>query len=197
MNYSLLETEILLKLLSANDEQAFKAIYLRFWKQLYLQALKKVHVKETAEELVQNILVTLWANRHSANIDNLENYLKTAVKYQVINYIKLTIVKERKIYQTISQKSTNISSDNPDTGIIMRELSQAIENAIQSLPEKTQAVFRLSRHGNHSVKDISAHLNISEKAVEYHITKSLKQVRSHLKDYVVLFPLIVCLGIIF
>jgi RNA polymerase sigma-70 factor (ECF subfamily) len=63
------------------------------------------------------------------------------------------------------------------------ELSDAVEEAMKKLPEKTCEVFRMSRFENQSVKEIAVQLNLSEKAVEYHITKSLKLLRENLKAY--------------
>src|SRR5258705_9231831 len=79
MNYKLLTDEILIKLLKADDETALNEIYLRYWKCLYFSSLKKVRIKEIAEELVQNIFISLWDRRHLANITHLSGYLQTAI----------------------------------------------------------------------------------------------------------------------
>lgn len=70
-----------------------------------------------------------------------------------------------------------------ESSLTFHELSQAIEKAIATLPEKTRQVFRLSRFDHLSIREIATNLNISEKAVEYHITQSLKTLRFYLKDY--------------
>ncbi len=187
MDYRLLADEILLKLLKVNDEAALKEIYLRYWKSLFITALKKVRSKEVAEEIVQNLVVSLWNKRETSEIQNLQSYLNTAVKYQVINYVKTKIIREKK-YQYAMSKQAYIENASEDS-LLINELSLAIDRAINTLPEKTQTVFRLSRFENHSVKDISSLMNISDKAVEYHITKSLKIMRQQLKDFI-LFELI-------
>jgi RNA polymerase sigma-70 factor (family 1) len=187
MNYKLLADEILLKLLKANDEAALREIYLRYWKSLYIAALKKVRSKEAAEEIVQNLIVSLWKKRETSTIQNLQCYLNTAVKYQVINYVKIKIQRERKYQHAISRQE--FTENTSEDSLLINELSLAIDQAINMLPQKTQTVFRLSRLENHSVKDISSLMNISDKAVEYHITKSLKIMRQQLKDFI-LFELI-------
>lgn len=181
MDYDLFADEQLIKLLKANDEAAFKQIYNRHWKSLFLLALKKVRVKEIAEELVQNIFVGIWQKRKDAEIINLEAYLRSSIKYQVINYIDACISQKRHLrHVSLSSSSVDNTCENP---LLIHELSAAIDHAILQLPQKTQQVFRLSRFENHSVKEISQQMNISEKAVEYHITQSLKLMRLHLKDF--------------
>jgi len=184
MAYQLLTDEILLKLLKASDEEAFKEIYLRYWRPLFMTAYNKVHVKEVAEELVQNIFLGLWEKRFTSNIEHLNAYLNTAVKYQVLNYIKSCIIKERYSHVVVKGRADMMEEDS-DSTLIMHELSSAINNAINQLPEKSRVIFRLSRLENRSIKEIAQLLSVSEKVVEYHITKSLKTLRVELKDFIV------------
>ena len=95
MEYASLCEEILLKLLKADDDKAFKEIYTRYWRQLYKSAYAKTRSHDVAEEIVQNIFVTLWEKRTNSSIEHLESYLQTAVKYRVINYFKSFLVKEK------------------------------------------------------------------------------------------------------
>lgn len=184
MNYKGLGDDNLLHLLSANDEGALREIYLRYWKQLYFTVLKKIRSPQVSEELVQNVIVSLWDRRKSLSITNLECYLKAAIKYQVINFIKVKLSRER------NSRTLLLSGESEESGgessLLARELSDAIDVSIRQLPEKTRQVFRLSRFEEQSVKEIARKMNISEKAVEYHITKSLKILRSNLKDYILL-----------
>jgi len=191
MNYQPIDTGILLKLLKTDDQSAFRELYRRKWKELYHYCLQKVHQKEAAEELVQNIWVGLWKHRHTVSIGNLDHYLKAAVKYQVINYIQASLLRTQKLTAASRQLRGDLPATEADSGMLVKELSAAIENAIDALPEKTGRVFRLSRIENHSVKDISLQMNISEKAVEYHITKSLKLIRLYLKEYLLVLLLII------
>lgn len=183
MAYQSLTDEILLKLLKASDEEAYKEIYLRHWRPLFMNAYKKTHIKEVAEELVQNIFLGLWEKRSTANIIQLSAYLNTAVKYQVLNYIKACIIKER--YAHVSKSRTDVVEEDSDSTLIMHELSAAINNAINQLPEKSRVIFQLSRFENRSIKEIAELLSVSEKVVEYHITKSLRAMRLELKDFIV------------
>ena len=184
MDYVLLTDELLVKLLYANDDKAFREIYNRYWKKLYQTALAKTHTQEAAEELVQNIFISLWERRAAVPIEHLESYLAKAIQYKVINYIHSFLVKEKHLARIISNTVTQES--NSDTQVVIHELSLAIHTAIEKLPVKTKTVFKLSREENRSVKEIAKAMNLSEKAVEYHITQSLKLMRLHLKDFIVM-----------
>jgi RNA polymerase sigma-70 factor (family 1) len=182
MDYRLLADDVLLKLLKISDELAYKEIYLRYWRRLYHSAVNKTNSKEVAEDIVQSVFTDLWDRREHHNINCIGAYLETAVKYQIINYIKAAISK-RAQYNGFSelQKTEENSADLP---LLVQELNTAIDKAISQLPQKTQTVFRLSRFEKHSNKDISRIMDLSEKAVEYHITQSLKSLRFFLKDFI-------------
>lgn len=194
MEYALLADEILLKFLRISDELAFKEIYMRHWKTLYISALNKINNSEVAEDIVQTVFTDLWERRENHSIGNISAYLGTAVKYQVINYIKSAISK--KAHLSVIGEKQKAEESNADLILLVQELNAAIDKAINQLPQKTQTIFRLSRFEQHSNKEISHIMDLSEKAVEYHITQSLKTLRFYLKDFM-LVDLLLILAFLF
>jgi RNA polymerase sigma factor (sigma-70 family) len=136
MDYGLLAEDVLLKLLKISDELAYKEIYLRYWRRLYASAVSKTNSKEVAEDLVQSVFTVLWERRERHAINSIAAYLETAVKYQIINYIKSAISK-RAQYTGFGelQKAEENSADLP---LLVQELNTAIDKAINQLPQKTQ-----------------------------------------------------------
>ncbi|KQM67228.1 RNA polymerase [Pedobacter sp. Leaf216] len=171
----------LLSRLKKGDKQAYEKIYFTYSKELLLAAYKKTGDRVIAEELVQNIFISLWEKRQEAHINNLQAYLFGALKLSVINHIRSMVMENKYMaYQTLTY-----SENHQDTAnlVDLHDLSSIIEKGINSLPEKTQEVFRLSRYQHQSTKDISNGLNISEKAVEYHITRSIKRIKEYIKNF--------------
>jgi RNA polymerase sigma-70 factor (family 1) len=189
MDYKLLSDDELIVLFKGSCERAFKEIYLRYWQQVYRVAYRKVHHKELAEELTQNLFVELWRRRETVAVQSLGAYLFGSLRYSIINHYKSLLVQEN--YQNYIKASNNFGVvNNTDYLLMLNELSDALAKGIALLPKKTAEVFRMSRMEHRSVKDISKQLNISEKAVEYHITQSLKYIRFYLKEYL-FFALII------
>lgn len=176
-----LEDEHLVTLLHEGKVSAFEEIYRRYWYKLFGIAYHQTGVHEEAEELVQEVFLSLWNRRAAVVIRNLNLYLTLAVKNQVYDYIKSQIsyrkYQEYLIFQEINQHNAT------DEIVNFTELFDAVEKALSSLPEKSAEVFRRSRFENQSVKEIAGSLNLSEKAVEYHITKSLKFLKENLKTF--------------
>lgn len=181
MDYHLLSDEQLVFLLKANDTHVVREIYNRYWKEVLLVYHRKLQDQEMAEELTQNLFISLWEKRHSAEIKQLRFYLFGAVKYSVINHYKALNIKTKHLenYRLTKPEPENITEKQ----VLLHDLSAAIEKGIELLPVKTKQVFKLSRMQHQSVKKISADLNISEKTVEYHITRSVKVLKLYLREY--------------
>nr|WP_121273546.1 sigma-70 family RNA polymerase sigma factor [Pedobacter schmidteae] len=190
MDYKLLSDADLIIPFKGGCEHAFKEIYQRYWFQVYQVAYRKVHHKELAEELTQNLFVELWRRRTSVEIRSLSAYLFGSLRYSIINHYKSLLVQEN--YHNYIKASSNFGVvNNADYLLMLHELSEALDKGVALLPKKTAEVFRMSRMEHRSVKDISQQLNISEKAVEYHITQSLKSIRFYLKEYLFLLATLV------
>lgn len=182
MDYSLLDDADLLGLVRTDrDKSAFHAIYMRYSRRIFWVAYRKVKDKAVAEELTQNLFMSLWERRHQVEIQNLRYWLFTAIKFSVITHYKSQIVHER--YVAHVQGEMRHLPYTTDQLAAFSDLTEAVERGIALLPVKTRQVFQMSRFENLSVKEISRDLDISEKAVEYHITQSLKKMRVYLKDY--------------
>ncbi|MDJ1470490.1 MULTISPECIES: RNA polymerase sigma-70 factor [Xanthocytophaga] len=183
LNYSHLSDSELLELMKLQDDQdAFREVYKRHWRSVFLVAYKKLHDKELAEEFTQNLFVDVWEKRSENTIRQLPSYLFGALKFTIINYYKSQMVHEK--YVSYKHGNNDSISHTTEELVMLADLSQAIEKGMALLPPKSREVFKLSRVEHFSVKEIASLLNISEKAVEYHITQSLKQIRVHLKDYI-------------
>lgn len=177
MSYRTLEDNELLELVKLSDGKAFDEVYQRYWRKLY--ALAYYHLKDSseAEDVVQEIFVSLWASRERANIRSLYAYLATATKYAVFNHFSQPGGKTTSLESLMNSQDAALSP--ADSRLMERE----IREEISKLPEKCRLVFRYSREEGLCNKSISEKLNISTKAVEKHITRALRQLRVQLKHF--------------
>ena len=171
----------LLHQLSQDNVGAFKDIYDHYWHKMYLTALKKTQSNDVAEELVQEIFSKIWERRHNLNIENLETYLFTALKYAVISHIR-TVIKSRQ-NENIDIYADTFTTHNVENPQSTWDLQTALDSALRFLPDKTRLIFEMSRYEDMPHREIAHQLDISEKAVEYHITQALKLLRVQLKDF--------------
>jgi RNA polymerase sigma-70 factor (family 1) len=172
---------LLLENLRKGSVEAFEEIFRKNWHRLYIIAKTKISSHDEAEEIIQNIFSTLWEKRESLLITNLQFYLNAAVRNRILNLIRSKITHEKywEYYKTFIPQGQEIT----DHAVAFDDLNEAVEVAVNRLPEKSREVFKLSRMEGRSNAEIATLLHLSEKAIEYHLTKSLRELRLHLKDY--------------
>jgi RNA polymerase sigma-70 factor (family 1) len=173
--------EDLLKRLHEGNVQAFEEIFSRFWEPLYHVASVRLDSEEEAEEIVQDVFTRLWKDRGVLQIVNLPSYLFSSVKNGVISKIRTRLVHQK--YQHHYLRHFPGYSRTTEETIEFEELSHAIEDALQQLPEKSQQIFRLNRLLGRSIAEISQTLKMPRRTIEHHLTMSIRELRLKLKDY--------------
>ena len=128
----------------------------------------------------------------SLHIEAVPNYLAVAVKYRAINYIKSQLAFRK--YSNLYKAFVKVSEEETLEAVQFHNLTEAIEESVQKLPEKTQLVFRLNRMEGKSIAEIAIKLKLSEKAIKYHISRSIKELRFHLKEFLISLTMILFVG---
>jgi RNA polymerase sigma-70 factor (ECF subfamily) len=155
-----------------DDKKAFEELFKRYWAFLLDNAYKPLQSREKAEDIVQEIFISLFIRRHTIELAvSLKAYLCQALKFKVMNEYRSQTVR-RKFLKNLQTKDffRNESGGNCER----KELEMSINQSIKQLPDKCKRVFLLSREEEYSYKDISGALNISVSTVEKHISKALK-----------------------
>jgi RNA polymerase sigma-70 factor (ECF subfamily) len=168
----------LLRLTADDNHAAFKTIYNKYWQKLLTLAIYKTNDREDAEEIIQDIFISIWNRRSELEVKNLEAYLMMAVKMKLIDRLRKK-VKER---TKIDIESISISTEIIDY-LTVEDFTTQVELSLQKLPSKTQEIYELSRNQAKSQKEIAESMKLTPKAVEYHITKALKQLKLDLESY--------------
>ncbi|MFZ6011273.1 MAG: RNA polymerase sigma factor [Bacteroidota bacterium] len=180
--YSIHSDEKLLEAIRHSDEEAFSELFHRHWQKLFAAVHARVRSKVIAEEIVQELFVTLWDKRKTQLITNLPHYLLVSAKHRVINHIRSQVVQQK--YWDYYKKFIPQREEVTEKAVSYQELMSAIEKGMERLPEKSKKVFQLNRIEGRSISEVANLLKLSEKAIEYHLTRSLKELRLYLKDFI-------------
>ena len=178
--YDLHTDQVLLQQLSQNDQAAFTAIYERYWKILFREAMNVLRSQKEAEDCVQELFVSLWNRRQTLSITSLRAYLQTAIRYQCIDRVEKDMIRggyleDFTIYQEANQIMPSIEDE-----LYARELKASIERVMDKMPDKMREVFRLSRQEHLTHREIAHRLQISEETVKKQIYLALKMLKSNL-----------------
>lgn len=187
MNLSQDSDAALIAAISKGDRLAFRALYDLYQEEMYRLALRKVHEKEVAEEIVQDIFVGLWENRERTMIGQVRHYLLRAVRNRVLDYIRAQIVRQNyaRQYAAGGEESGNATDD----WMALCDLNEAIQTGISEMPDKTREIFKLNRLDLLPADEIAQILKIPKRTVEYHITVALRVMRNCLKDFLPLWAI--------
>jgi len=182
--YQLYDNKILLRLLCEGDETAFTELYHRYWKPLFSIAYNRLREMQSAEDIVHDVFASLWANREKINIDTLENYLATAVKYMVLARIRR--MERERAYKL--NKGTQVVDDQPvENKLHYKRILELIDTEVEKLPEKCKLIFKYSREQGMPAKEIARELHISQKTVENQLNKALRQLKLATRSFLNLF----------
>ncbi|MGV8095787.1 MAG: RNA polymerase sigma-70 factor [Mangrovibacterium sp.] len=175
----------------SNGSLDISHLFEHYSRPLFYYALKFVD-EEAAKDIVQDVFLKLWSDKHLHVSRSLDGLLFTMVRNKCLQHIE-----KQKVRLTWQQSSgLRLKEDEilfystEASSLIEQELQGLLEKAIDSLPEKCREVFILSRYHEKMNKEIAEELGISIKTVEKHITTAMKLLRTALKDYLPLFLLL-------
>jgi len=178
--YHTITEEQLITFLKSGDHAAFTEIYNRYWEILADAAYQRLHSKEDAEEIVQEIFVNLYIRRQEINPKStLEAYLKTALKFKVIDAYRAQQLHYNHIDKLIieTQEQPIASDDQLD----IKELKKRILLATGRLPEKCREVFMMSRFEQLSHQEIADKAGISVSTVKKHLHRAMDSLRKEFR----------------
>lgn len=163
---------------------AFASIYDRYWDKLYYVAFQKLRNQDAAEEIVQEVFLTLWKKKADLRIHCLSSYLAAMVRHAVYRYMarrQESLLRESRFYEE-SQQVTD-----PHQTIDDRLTLDKILDLSNQLPEKCRLVFQYNKLDDQPLDAVAKRLNISHKTAEAHLTKALKVIRLSMRDFRMFF----------
>lgn len=179
MDYGRTTDNELALLLKRNDELAFRELFERYKRELYVFAKNMTHDVDEAEDLIQEVFTSLWENAEKLELKgSISSYLYAAIRYKFLNLVAYK--KVRSDYIDIFQKFIEEGGYTTDQYINEKELIALVEKEVAQLPRKMKEVFELSRNTGLSHREIAVKLNLSEKTVKSHIHHALKILRGKL-----------------
>ncbi|HWW42832.1 RNA polymerase sigma-70 factor [Pedobacter sp.] len=176
VNYSTCPDNELILLLKEGNDAAFREIYLRYDKLLYLYAYKKLRNREEAKDVVQDVFTWLLNNRTEIYLTgSLSGYLYKAVLHKIFD-----IFKHKGIIRKYAESGEYHIEINPtETDYLIREkdIAALIEREIAAMPSKMREIYILKRKNFLSTKEIAEQLRISEHTVSTQLKRALKHLR--------------------
>ena len=170
----------LFSLVSQGSEQAFRLIFDRYQRRMWLFVVTLVKSSYVAEEIIQESFIKLWNYRDLlANVKKPDDFIFILIRNHALNYLR-TLVGEQKgknrLWEAIKQQSAYY-----DYSLEAKETEQVIAQIIECLPAQQRNIFHLSRDRALSHQEIADQLNLSKNTVKNHLVAAFKSIRVQLK----------------
>lgn len=173
--------------IGAGDIAAFEELYRAHAPALLAFAHARLHSREAAEDLVQELFLAIWRNREEWELkSSLKSYLFGALRNRIVSYRRARQAREgrlRQVEEGTGGLDTLPSPNRADHRVLESELAEAIERAIDSLSPRNRETFLLVRQQNLSYAETAEILGISVKGVEMNMVRALAALRKALAHW--------------
>ncbi|NHA02499.1 sigma-70 family RNA polymerase sigma factor [Mucilaginibacter sp. HC2] len=166
----------LLHQLQQGSELAFSKIYDHFSKPLYRNILFLVKDEEIAQELLQELFLTIWIKREQIDPDKkISAFLYKTANWLVLKHFRKIAQDKRLINHLII---TTVDHVTPTEDIIIdKEIHDLLARAIENLPPQRKKVFKLCKFEGKSYQEAGELLGISTETIRNQIVAANKSVK--------------------
>lgn len=170
-----------------NDSNAFKALYLHLMPGLSKFAHSFLKDSLAAEDIVADIFAGLWGNRSELmKVDNLRVYLFASVRNACMNYLQR---RDRITFYAFEDMDVLleplVTTTNPEQQLIVGEMTQAMQEAIDKLPPKCRLIFKLAKEEKLKYKEIAAILSISVRTIDSQLAIAFQRIHAAVDSHLV------------
>lgn len=169
----------LINRIANGDREAFAQFYTAYLKNIYKYIYSICYVKETSEEIVQELFLKVWENRENlVNVRSVKAYLYQSAKHLLFDYIRRLQVESKAL--DIIELNALIGENYTDNHFIYSEYYQMAQQAIDLLPEKRKQIFKLRLNDELTLDEIALKLHISKSVVKKQLYAGVSFVRKYL-----------------
>ncbi|MEP5341415.1 MAG: RNA polymerase sigma-70 factor [Algibacter sp.] len=181
MNIDFSNNKTLIEHLRKGHEDAFAYLMDTHHKKLCVYAKSLCRDIYIAEDIVQNIFLSVWEKRQKLkDIYSIQSYLYQSVYNEFINQHrkKATLITLEKAYI----KTLNTILEEEEDTSELSKLITLVKQEIQELPPKCKEIFIMGKQEGLTYAEIAEHLNISFRTVENQMSKAFAIIREKAGD---------------
>ncbi len=168
--------------IKADNMIAFDILYKKYSRRLLKFSFSILKSREESENILQDVFLNLWENRHKVENDSSVKYYIFTIAYNS----SISLIREKaretkfidflKLRQNLAQEPVNVELE-------FNELKNRIDQIIDHLPQRQKEVYRLHRDEGLKYHEIAEKLKISVNTIENHMSRALKTIRKELGGY--------------
>lgn len=168
--------------LADGDPRALQRLIDLYWAPLLRYAERMIGSADAAEDVVQRGFIRLWDGRHRWEAGSSpRRLLYTVVRHLALNELDSDRARSRRNRSPTLPPRTVAT---PAQLLDERELTHALEVALDALPPRRREALVLARFGDLSHAEIAEIMGVAPRTVTNHITLALAELELALAAYV-------------
>ena len=172
--------EKILDLIREKNKEGYTLFYNKYWKQLLAYATMLVPDRHSAEEIVQNLFISLFTKDFNLkNSLSLRSYLHQAIRNRVANYYRDQHNYKKHIARQTAPQS--IPQEHVFNFVDVHDLKKELRRCLDQLPQKYTVVFLMNKDQQLTLREIAHRLERPEGTVEKQLRRVVKFLKENLK----------------
>ena len=172
---------LLLQKIAEGDQNAFRTLYDRYSKKVYLFAFRILNSEDEAEGVMQEVLLKIWQTENHNQITNLEAYLKVASR----NYCYNVFRREKRQAKANSEFKKEWVENHNETEehILLNDTRKILLQAVDMLPPQQKLVYQLCHQEGLKYEEAAQRLKLSTLTVQSYMKLALRFLRNHMAKH--------------
>ncbi len=171
--------------IQCGDPEAFERVFRTYYASLCTVVRGYVHSREIAEELVQDLLLTLWRLRGQLEVQHsLRVYLFSAARHRALNALRRVRREVAWARDEIATAQVSPRRADGDERVASQELTAAVDAAVATLPERRRLAFQLTQLAGLSHAQAASVMGIAPRTVAIHLGLARQDLRAQLSALV-------------
>lgn len=138
--------------------------------------LKRAPAGAEADDLVQDVFIRLARRGDVESIARIEGYLFQTAANVLTDHARRNAARRRDAHDVYEDAEHGSEAISPERVLLGRERVRQLLDALDTLPQRTRAIFVLHKFEGLRYADIAARFGVSVSSVEKHMMKALSQV---------------------
>ena len=166
--------------LQRDEIEAFNSLYWAYHSAIYYNVLKLTRDLVIAEDIVQEVFVTLWEKRHSLDAgQEVSGWLFVVSYNKSVSYLKKKL--KESLAQSVLQALLTNQEESDENLANTRE--SILEKAIEQLSPQKRKVFELCKLNGKTYEEAANEMKLSKHTVKEYLSSAIISIKEYIKQY--------------
>lgn len=176
---SIYDDRYLFARIAEGNEEAFSILFEKYRMRLYQVALRTLHLPEMAEEVVQDLFMSLWVSRENLEVvEDPGGYLYKMAFNKVASALR-KLASDGRLRRELKRRFREGHSSTQED-IDAKDREKRLQEAIDRLPKQRRLIYRLAKEVGWTYERIATELGLSKHTVRNQMSEALRQVRKYM-----------------